>query len=499
MPLLTRKKVLTIDRNRITTLPTTLDGAASATNIVLEAVAKLDVERIDRQIASTSLSSSKDLAGQKAVEFTFGIEMKGTNAGTGEPAWSKILDGCGFTGEAISSMVIGTITAASTSTTFRHGETITGETSGATATVVMDTHDGQLIIYYDTSSLAVGTFNGTEVIVGLDSGATATTSTTASAAGHAWWPISSVEKKIIFVSGTGLTTALAVGDIIAGTSSGARGIVTRAASTGVSAIVYYNPIRGTFAGSETMERVNNTAVGDIGDLESSTAEQYEQFPTMGMKLFTDGKAITGNNCRGNVVFNLEVNRPVRMDFSFRGALASTADTLFLTGIDYENVDPPLWESSAIGYAQNETAAESLLSDEFEPCLKTLSIDVGNQNSDRKCAGAASGLLEVATAARDGTGSMSVDDTLESDVGWLARLQDNETARLRLTVGSVAGNKFTFSMPGVQFTDHGEGDENGIVTQDMSFRLTGGNLFDLRANNALSANGGDNELVIIYHI
>lgn len=503
MPLLTRKKVLTIDRNRITTLPTTLGSTANAQNIVLDAVGKLDTERIPRNFANPSLTAVKDLTGQKAVEFTFGIEMKGSNNGTDEPQWGKILDGCGFIGEAISKLSIGAITSGvvsgSTSTTFRHGELITGGTSGATARVVMDTHNGSAEIYYDTSSLLVSTFASGEVLTGQDSDAVATTSSVATNEGFAWWPISVVEKQILF-DATGLEDNVAIGDLIEGLTSGARGICTRAIASSTNTIVFYTPVRGTFQGTETMQRISPNADVDIGDLAASTGESFSKFSPMGVRLYTDGKSITGNGCRGNLALSLEVNRPVRMDFTFRGTLQDTTDRVLLTGIDYENNDPPLWESSSIGYAQNETASESDIADEISPCLKTLSVDMGNQNADRKCAGAANGLLEVATSAREGTGSLTPEDTLEADIGWLTRIEDNETLRLRLTVGDVGtgGNAFTISMPGIQFVDHGEGDDEGIVTQDMSFRLTGGNLFDLVANNTLNAIGGDNEIIIIYH-
>jgi hypothetical protein len=492
MPLLTRKKVLTIDRNRITVLPTTLDNAGQAKNIIIDASASVDVERIDRNFALSTLSAVKDLAGQKAAEFTFGIEMKGSNNGTSEPEWSRILDGCGFRGEAIRKCTITTGTG-----TFRHGELLTFAAGTDTATCVMDTHadaGAQSLYFFDLLTTPI-TASG--AVTGQDSGATATVTTVDSAAGYAWWPISSVVKQILF-DGTGLTTALAVGDLIGGTTSGARGIVTEAASISIDTIVKYSPVRGTFTATETMELISGTAVADIGDMAASTGESFDQFPAMGIKLFTDGKAITGNGCRGNVSFNFEVNRPVRMDFTFRGQLENTTDTPLLTGIDYENTDPPLWETSSIGFARNETAAEAQLADEVEPCMTTLSVDMGNQSADRKCAGATDGLLEVLTSQRDGSGSMTVEDTLESDLGWLTRVQDNESVRLRLTVGGTAGNRFTFAMPGVQFTGASEGDSDGIVTQDMAFRLTGGNLHDLTGNTRLSATGGDNELVIIYH-
>jgi len=492
MPLLTRKKVLTAQANSTTALPSGLGNVAQATNIPIEATATIDAERIDRQLASSSITAFKDLVGQKAVDLSFGIELRGSNNGTAEPAWSKLLQACGFDSAAVSIVTIG-----SQAGTFRHGETVTFTGSGATATVVGDQHDG-----VRATSLIIRDITGTPVsgdtaVTGTDSGATAVPSSGATSEGYAWWPTSVVEKSITF-DGTGLTSALSIGDLIAGTATGARGVVTRAVGTGAGATVFYTPIRGTFVGTETMERISPSAVADIGDLASSTGETFVKTGSIGARMFTDGKAITANGCRGNVVFNLEVNRPVRMDFTFRGVLNSLTDTPLLTGIDYENVDPPLFESSSIGYAQNETASEDSLDDEIEPCITTVSFDMGNALVDRKCAGATSGLVEVFLSGRDGSGSMAVEDALEADVGWLSRIDDNECVRLACTIGATDGNRFTFKAPGIQFTSHSEGDTDGIVTQDMSFRLTGGDLFDLNTTTELSTIGGDNELVLIYH-
>lgn len=494
MPLLTRKKVLTIDRNKTNALPTTLGNTNQAENIPIEAVASLDIERIERNFATGSLTSIKDLPGQKVAEFTFGLELKGSNNGTAEPQWARVLEGAGFRGEAIARLPIGAISTSGggTSTTFRHGETITGTTSSATATVIMDTHNGSTEIYYDKSTLS-GTF-GTEVITGSDSLAQATTSAGATDEGYAYWPTSEVEYAVVVASDSG--GGESVGSLLEGQTSGARAILSRAFTAGDS-IAYFRPVRGTFSGSEALDNLTAGTTGDI-TLAASTNQTYTKSPPMGVRLYTDGKAVTGNLCRANVSFAFEVNRPVRMDFTYRGVLNSTTDATLLTGIDYENVDPPLWESSSIGYAANETASEADISDEIEPCIKTMSVDVGNTLTDRKCAGATSGLANVLISARAASGSLTVEDTLEADAAFLTRVQDGECVRLRATVGSTDGNRFTVSMPGMQFTGQSEGDDEGIVTQDMAFNLTGGNLYDLTNNTDVSSIGGDNEFVLIYH-
>lgn len=497
MPLLTRKKVLTADQHRVAALPAGIGNAGQATNIPLDATATIDAERIDRNFATASLTAIKDLAGQKAVDFSFGLELRGSNNGTAEPAWAKILEACGFQDAVLQQMTIGPISAGGGgSTTFRHLETVTGSVTSTTATVISDVHNGQTTIY--VTDIEGAGFDGSEDITGTDSGATATTSTVSSSAGYGYYPVSQVEKVILF-DATGLTDALSVGDLIAGTTSGARGVVTVAAGVSADTVVQYRPIRGTFSLGETIERINPNADADVGSLNAlNTGESFDAMPPIALRLYTDGKSLTGRQCRGSVVFNMEVNRPVRMDFTFRGTLDSAADAPLLTGIDYENSDPPLWESSNIGYAQNETASEQDTADEIDPCITQMSLDIGNTLVDRKCAGADDGLVEIYISAREGSGSMTVEDTLEADIGWLTRIQDNECVRLRATVGSVAGNKFTISMPGIQFTQHSEGDEDGIVTQDMTFRMTGGNLYDLETPTDLTSIGGDNELVIIYH-
>lgn len=503
MVLLSRKKQLAGVLQADDSLASGLATASNASTIVLDLEANLDVERIERNLTSDTITANKDLAGQKAVDVTFGVELLGAGVhANGAPEWSKYLRACGMEEAEIAQLSIGSITGAGSqsSTTFRHGETITGGTSSATAKVVGDTHNGASAIYYDKESLS-GTFQTGEVLTGSDSGAEATTSSGPSDAGWAWAPVTDPVKSITF-DVTGLEDNLAVGDVIEGQTSGAVGIVTEAVTAAADAVVKYRPSRGSFSAGETVSIIAPTANvdSDIGDLADPTGETFIGWPPISLRAYMDGKAITVRSARGSVAFALEVNRQARMDFTFRGVLATDglADIAALTGIPYDNTNPPLWESSTIGYAANDASGEADLADEIEPCLNAATLDLGVQLADRKCAGAAGGLLEVRGADRQGSGSIDPEDTLEADAGWLTAVRDAGVFRLGMTVGDTAGQQFKLQAPGLQFTEASSGDRDGVMTLDMSFRMTGGDIFDLDSGaSTISSIGGNNELVLFY--
>jgi hypothetical protein len=107
---------------------------------------------------------------------------------------------------------------------------------------------------------------------------------------------------------------------------------------------------------------------------------------------------------------------------------------------------------------------------------------------------------VLGTARAGTGSMDPEVTLEADIPWLSYLKNGTTTRLRVPVGSSDGNRFTFFMPGVQFTGQSYGDRDGIATYDLPFNLTGGYHHNVAGSGTqLDVYGGDNELVLLYHV
>lgn len=136
-----------------------------------------------RNWARNTYSKVGKLTGKRPGSYPFGVELKGSGTATTEPEWSKYLKACGVKISALRSITIGAVSNGP----FQHRELITGTNSGATGYVIMATANGTTTLYY----VAVGTvnFESAETITGGTSGATATTGSTSSAVGKVWEPL----------------------------------------------------------------------------------------------------------------------------------------------------------------------------------------------------------------------------------------------------------------------------------------------------------------------
>jgi hypothetical protein len=310
--------------------------------------------------------------------------------------------------------------------------------------------------------------------------------------------VSNIEKSldVTFASGT-----VDAGALIEGVTSGAKAVVTVGASS--SGTIKISPVSNglAFTALEDLTYVLSGAAAPATlKADSPTAEAFTKWPSVSLNFNEDGQAIQAVGARGNVAFNFEVNRPATATFTMRGVLNSTTDAAQLTGITSDAPSsPPIWQGSAAGWVDNEIAGKATFASEYIPCLTSLQIDAGVTLADRKCASAATGLVEILGTGRAGTGSIDPEVTLEADIPWLDYAKAGTTARLRVPLGSVDGNQFTFFMPGVQMDSPSYGDRDGIATHDIPFRLTGGFHHNLAGSGTLlDVFGGDNELVIVYH-
>lgn len=500
MPLLTRKKQLVLkEEYSAGFFSGNLETASDAAMLVFDAQLNPEVELLDRDFIRDSISPLKQAPAQKTATLTFTTEMIGTEAGTfaaGQPVWSRILLASGFRSAETASATIGTFSAGGP---FRHGEIVTNDTGGYRARVLHDCHDGDNVIYLEIIDASFT--NG--AITGGSSGAQATISALDTDIGYTYYPISRTINLLTVTT----TADLDAGDVVevqnASAVSIGRAIVVESASSGATSVkVEFFRGYASNAGTDTLHKVTAGVPGSsIGTI---SANAYEQNSTVSASLFEDGLKTTMNAARAQVTFSAEVNRPMNIQATFQGRLdtaspstsGGTGDRPMLTGIDYNLTTPPLFESSAITIARNDATLDG--NDPIEPCITSITIDTGNNLVQRQCAGASEGLEEFIITGRDGTVSMDPEATLENDFGWLDSLLDSDVVRMDFTIGSTLGNKFRFTMPGLQPTQANSTDRDGVFARDVSLRLTGGDMHNLDgAAVTLPATGGDNEVVITY--
>ncbi len=164
-------------------------AAADAKHLVLDEDLSFsdDIQMHERNIVQSSFSKHKALAGVEGAGITFGIELRGSGAIASPtddiPSWDEPLRGCGFGRSNVTKLAIGAVAGGP----FTHGEVVTGGTSTATGRVIGDWADGAAALYVVVTS---GTFQDAETLTGDTSGASATAGAAPAAGGWVYEPVS---------------------------------------------------------------------------------------------------------------------------------------------------------------------------------------------------------------------------------------------------------------------------------------------------------------------
>ena len=184
MSLLIRKRQLAAKIESVEGVAEALSASDAGILVNFTPKANYDPQMYQRDPVRSSLTKMGKLTGKRSAGLDFSIELKGSGSLTEDPEWAKLVKACGFEINDLMKITIGAITSGP----FEHGETITGNTSGATGRVVIETEDGATTLYFVELS---GTFQDSETIEGDTSGASASSSSVPSDAGKEIKPISS--------------------------------------------------------------------------------------------------------------------------------------------------------------------------------------------------------------------------------------------------------------------------------------------------------------------
>jgi hypothetical protein len=289
-------------------------------------------------------------------------------------------------------------------------------------------------------------------------------------------------------------------------TSGARAIFKGIRDSGAppAQIIQIEKITGVFASGEVIR-----AVGPDGNYDASRGEAtlaavagggefFEQFPSTAVRFNEDGVSATIAGARTNLSFAFVAGQPVVVTADVQGTIFDVLDREFVTGATKQNRTAPRWQAASMFLKDGEAPSPFGVLGDRAPCLANFSVDMGLQLAQRVCASAPSGIEETFVSDRAPSGSFDPEATLEADIPWIGRLRDGRLSAFRTTLGTEDGNRFTFSMPGLQFTQLSSGDRENILTRDLTFNLTGGNLYNATLGGNVGTQGADNELVVIYH-
>lgn len=184
--------------------------------------------------------------------------------------------------------------------------------------------------------------------------------------------------------------------------------------------------------------------------------------------YYDGRLRKAVGCMGNFTLTLPPGGIPQIVFNLRGKLASDADAALPTDQVYQSTEPVVVESAGVSFGSFNDAV-----------IRNLSYVTGNQITDRMDVNSTEGVKGVFVGGRDPRLSASVEATLEATKTWFANFENRVEEAVDATVGTVAGNIVTISIP--KFcVDEGLDpmNENGIIL----FGLSGQALEDSSEDN-----------------
>lgn len=452
--------------------------AANGNFINYDSALDFEPQRYKRNPKRSSMTPLQGLTGEKKGTAKVRLELAGTAAIGSIPSFGLALRACGFRQETVQKFTIGAITGGP----FKHGEIVTQTGSAATATVVQDTYTGQTIMWVtQANGLGTGTLNGTGLLTGGTSGATVTPSVLAASAGLAWWPFS-FALTTVTANASGVVSAIADGDMLVGVTSGARAAAYGAYSVSASnTAIRVRRMVGHFVVGEAVQ-VNAVTVFTT---HASTVTAQFQIPSVGVGLTKDATRESIKYARGTVKFAGAIGEPMFMDFDFQGAFDAVVDGGLVGGITTTQVVPNVLLDADLAVGKAATA----FSAEHTPCIKQIEWSLNNDIQPDECMADPAGIVGFSIVNREPGGSFDPDLLPEGAFDWLTSMMGNVNVRGRFSVGSVLGNKFLITMPGISIETAPTGDRNGKAFRTINFGLHGG------AQSA-SAAASDNECVIV---
>lgn len=371
---------------------------------------------------------------------------------TALPTWNTLLRACGYKENALYAITIGAVAGGP----FRHGETVTQATTGATGIVFFDTYTGTTTLYVHT---VTGTPNNSAVWTGGTTGATASPSTIQTLAGTGWYP---VDFPSVMLTYSGANPA--VGEVLTGGTSGAVGLIVVVDATNKTLQVrVYNALNYSSG-----EALTASITGAIGT--ASFVGQFDN-PTLSVAVYEDGLRKPLGGARSNVTFSGRIGEPAMMAFEFTGLYPmdpnDVTDAPNLTGVTYPLKTPPVMlGASALLGTEGSTPT-------YSPRFTAFTLNTGHEVAYRESASAASGIIEAVITARGGSGTLDPEADLEAAYPFFGNFAGQTMSNVRFDVGSAAGNKFRFQVPGARFTGLPRGERTNINTNEVAFAITGG--------------------------
>lgn len=179
-------------------------------------------------------------------------------------------------------------------------------------------------------------------------------------------------------------------------------------------------------------------------------------------VYKDGIIETVMDCAvAKLSFKSTTKKRLLCDFEIHGRLVSIADGALLVGVDLGSTVPPQFANVAL--TLGAWSADNL---NFE----TFQLDIENTVVVPTSANAADCFRPTMITDRKVTGQIDPELVKQAFYDIYGDIKAANALALSLTLGTVAGNKWTITAPAVQSSGYTDQDKSGIATVQLNLKL-----------------------------
>jgi hypothetical protein len=170
------------------------------------------------------------------------------------------------------------------------------------------------------------------------------------------------------------------------------------------------------------------------------------------------RTITG--ARGTLQITAIAGDKCKLDFTFRGKYNAPEDVATPTGMVYESTKPPIVESCGFSIGGTELVT------------REIQVALNNELTAKDDMNSAAGVSGIEITDRKPSGSAKPEAVLLATKNYDTLWTANTESAIRMTIGSVAGNKVDIVIPKAQVEQINEDSQNNLAYQDIPFLCNG---------------------------
>lgn len=430
-------------------------GASDAI-LVYEPTLQTQVDLQDRVPAGPSLSRDVVPVGRKTRTITCQSDFVGsgdTSPAITEPGWAVLAKAAGL--RSITPVKV-PVSTAPTGTGFQAGEVV--QKSSMIRGVVLGCIVGGAFVHRLTAAGDVivapleGTFTSTGTLTGESSGSTATIGTVADYAGLCYKPTSQQWSTVTVASWS--PGSPAVGDVLQ-VKSGSLvvGSCQVVQDNGSMTSFEVAMLWGAIAAANTLTDGTNTA--------TISTVAMSRTPSVTVRHNLDGRRRDLVGARCDFQLRGDSGGPMTFDWTIQGDPVTATNALPATTSGLSTIRPPRLLGALVGYG---VATES-----YRIPTKSVGLQPGNQLAPNLDVNATGGSTGTNITDRDPRVNVTADDTHSGGVDWEAARDAGTAVRFFALLGQTAGNVVGIVAPNCQVMEAQHADSEGIATYDLQLR------------------------------